>query len=214
MESRSWENFAFGIWNLESGIQLKESGIPSTIGIQNPSSIYKNWNPVPGIRNPQCGIQDPRLSWIPLHQGNFYATLHPNFIAFFCSLVTIQNYNKLIFYVLRSLSKIAWTSSFILQSTFSKTVWLLGTKPLHCSSVLRRLEFHPCPEEFKKEGEVRPLVVLFGWLLAKSRHLHKYGELYHQHGADVITVKLEVMEVGSAGGKVVYHKTPLNAQPH
>jgi len=39
------------------------------------------------------------------------------------------------------------------------------------------------------------VVVLFGWLLAKSRHLHKYGELYHQHGADVITVKLEVMEV-------------------
>lgn len=38
-------------------------------------------------------------------------------------------------------------------------------------------------------------MVLFGWLLAKSRHLHKYGELYHQYGADVITVKLEVMEV-------------------
>ena len=46
------------------------------------------------------------------------------------------------------------------------------------------------------EGEVRPVVVLFGWLLAKSRHLEKYGELYrHQYGADVITVKLEVMEV-------------------
>ena len=97
-----------------------------------------------------------------------------------------------------TLSKDTLTLSFILQSTFSKTLWLLGTKPLHCSSVLRSLEFHPCPEGFKKEGEVRPLVVLFGWLLAKSRHLDKYGELYHQHGADVITVKLEVMEVGSA----------------
>ena len=57
------------------------------------------------------------------------------------------------------------------------------------------MEVHPCPEEFKQGAEVRPVVVLFGWLLAKSRHLHKYGELYHQHGADVITVKLEVMEV-------------------
>lgn len=81
------------------------------------------------------------------------------------------------------------------KSTFSKTLWLLGARHLHCSSVLRSLEFLPCPEGFKKEGEVRPLVVLFGWLLAKSRHLHKYGELYHQHGADVITVKLEVMEI-------------------
>ena len=61
---------------------------------------------------------------------------------------------------------------------------------------MRRMEFHPCPEGLKKAGEVRPVVVLFGWLLAKSRHLHKYGELYHHYGADVITVKLEVMEVG------------------
>ena len=62
---------------------------------------------------------------------------------------------------------------------------------------MRSMEFHLCPVGFKKEGEVRPVVVLFGWLLAKSRHLHKYGELYHQYGADVITVKLEVMEVGA-----------------
>ena len=39
---------------MESGIQPKESGIPQTIEIQNPSSTDKNWNPVSGIRNPQC----------------------------------------------------------------------------------------------------------------------------------------------------------------
>ena len=37
-------------WALESGIQLKESGIPLTIGIQNPSSTDKYWNPVPGTQ--------------------------------------------------------------------------------------------------------------------------------------------------------------------
>ena len=36
---------------MESGIQLKESGIPLPIGIQNPSSTDKYWNIVPGIRN-------------------------------------------------------------------------------------------------------------------------------------------------------------------
>ena len=61
-----------GLWNpeswvLESGIQLKESGIPLTIGIQNPSATDKYWNPVPRIRNPWRGIQNPGLSWIPLH---------------------------------------------------------------------------------------------------------------------------------------------------
>ena len=42
--------FEFGIpesWALESGIQLKESGIPLMIVVQNPSSKDKDWNPVP-----------------------------------------------------------------------------------------------------------------------------------------------------------------------
>ena len=51
-------------WALESRIQLKESGIPLRIGIQNPDSTDKDWNQVPGIQNPQPGIQNPTLSWI------------------------------------------------------------------------------------------------------------------------------------------------------
>ena len=54
-------------WILESGIQLKDSGIPLSIGIQFSSSTDKYWNPVPGIRNTTREIQNPRLSWIPLH---------------------------------------------------------------------------------------------------------------------------------------------------
>ena len=90
VESGIREKFAFGIWNpekfacgirnqgkvcmwnpeswaLESVIQLKESGILFAIGIQNPSSTDKDWNPVPRIRNPWRGIQTPRLPWIPSH---------------------------------------------------------------------------------------------------------------------------------------------------
>ena len=63
-------------WALESRIQLRESGIPLTIGIQKPSSTEKDSNPVPGIRNPRRGIQKPRLSWIPLHGAKF-CTNHP-----------------------------------------------------------------------------------------------------------------------------------------
>ena len=53
-----------------TGIQLKESGIPLRIGIQNPSSSDKDWNPIPEIRNARRGIQNPRLSWtpFPLHK--------------------------------------------------------------------------------------------------------------------------------------------------
>jgi len=62
-----WEIFAWGILALESGIQVEESGMPLTIGIQNPSPTDNDWNPAPGIQNPRRGIQNPRLSWIPLH---------------------------------------------------------------------------------------------------------------------------------------------------
>ena len=44
-------------WTLKSRIQLKESGIPLTIGIQNPSSIDRDCNSVPEIRNPRRAIQ-------------------------------------------------------------------------------------------------------------------------------------------------------------
>ena len=45
-------------WALESGRQLKESGIPQTTVIQNPSSTHKDWNQLSGIWNPRSRIQD------------------------------------------------------------------------------------------------------------------------------------------------------------
>ena len=49
-------------WALESGIQLKESGIPQT---------WDSRIQVPGIRNPRRGIQNPRLSWFPYIARSF-----------------------------------------------------------------------------------------------------------------------------------------------
>ena len=57
---------------VESGIL--GFGIRNTAqGIRNPTKDWnpiqgsprKDWNQVPGIRNPWRGIQNPRLSWIP-----------------------------------------------------------------------------------------------------------------------------------------------------
>ena len=48
---------------MESGIQLKESGIHLTIGIQDPTD--KHWNRVPGIRNTAQGILNPVKDWNP-----------------------------------------------------------------------------------------------------------------------------------------------------
>ena len=58
---RIWNLGNFCFWNSESrawkcGTQLHESGIPLTIGIQNPSSTRNS------------GIQNPRLSWDGGHE--------------------------------------------------------------------------------------------------------------------------------------------------
>ena len=64
------------ILRMESRIQLKESEIPLKIGIQNPRSTDKKWNPVPGIRNPGRGIQNPTLFYISaqVHQTTVFCT--------------------------------------------------------------------------------------------------------------------------------------------
>jgi len=57
-----------GSWALES-MQLKESGSYKRLESRIQVPLSKNPDPVPGIWNPQRGIQNPRLSWIPLHEG-------------------------------------------------------------------------------------------------------------------------------------------------
>ena len=59
VESGIWENFAGEIRNL---------GLWNPTNDLNPESKFKYWNPVPRIRNPQRGIKNPRLSWIPLRR--------------------------------------------------------------------------------------------------------------------------------------------------
>ena len=59
-------------WSLESGIQLKESWIPLTIGIRNPSSTNKE----SGIQYLESEIQNSRLSWIPLKPGSYMPPMY------------------------------------------------------------------------------------------------------------------------------------------
>ena len=55
-------------WALESGVPLKESGIPLVIGSENPSSTDKDRNRVPGIEYLESGIRDVE-SRIPGYRG-------------------------------------------------------------------------------------------------------------------------------------------------
>ncbi|ELU03488.1 hypothetical protein CAPTEDRAFT_151990 [Capitella teleta] len=41
----------------------------------------------------------------------------------------------------------------------------------------------------------RPLVMLYGWLVAKSKHIHKYGDFYLGKGFDVLHIKIEPLQL-------------------
>ena len=56
---------SFGIWNTDQGIWNPNNDR----NLEFYSFTEKYWNPVPGIRNPQRGIQNPRLCWIIPLQG-------------------------------------------------------------------------------------------------------------------------------------------------
>ena len=53
-----------GLWNPENN--SRNSNL-KTIGIRNPRSTDKDWNPVRRIRNLRLGVHNPRLSWILWH---------------------------------------------------------------------------------------------------------------------------------------------------
>ena len=77
-------------WPLESGISLNESRIPLMIGIGNQSSTDKD--PAPGICNPWCGIQNPRMSWIPwipLHVASYLSLVNVWLIV--CTILLFQS---------------------------------------------------------------------------------------------------------------------------
>lgn len=71
-------------WNLESGIQLKDSGIPLTIGVHNPSSIEKDWNRVP--LNLESVAWNPE-SWIPFYR----TTCNREVLSVGCISITISS---------------------------------------------------------------------------------------------------------------------------
>ena len=56
---------SFGIWNTDQGIWNPNNDR----NLEFYSFTEKYWNLVPGIRNPQRGIQNPRLCWIIPLQG-------------------------------------------------------------------------------------------------------------------------------------------------
>lgn len=78
---------------------------------------------------------------------------------------------------------------------------VLSVAPSRCQSGLPQVKTQNinktlqlrCAEN--ADGKERPLAVLFGWMLAKQRHLDKYGNLYLSKGFDVLTVQVPPSQV-------------------
>ena len=80
------ENFAcrirnHGLWNSEYSLRNPESH--KKCGIWDAISSDIDWNPVSGIRNSGRGIQNPRLSWLSLHEAKTINVLVKLYIIIF-----------------------------------------------------------------------------------------------------------------------------------
>ena len=74
---------------LKSGIQLEESGILLRIGIQNPSPTDKDWNQVPGIRNPRRWNPESKTS--PCGRGTKLSSCALPFLAAYTVYYAVQD---------------------------------------------------------------------------------------------------------------------------
>ena len=45
------------------------------------------------------------------------------------------------------------------------------------------------------EQQSRPLILIYSWLVAKARHMHKYGDFYLKKGWDVLHVKVDPLQL-------------------
>ncbi len=59
-------------------------------------------------------------------------------------------------------------------------------KPVRIS---KNLSFRPAYDSHLSQQE-RPLVLVYGWLVAKAKHIHKYGDFYLKKGFDVLHIKV------------------------
>ena len=78
VESEIWEKFCLWnpeSWALKSKTQLKESGIPQTIGIQNQFSPDKDWDPIPVTRHPGAWNSESKTVLDSLIRGEVTNTM-------------------------------------------------------------------------------------------------------------------------------------------
>ena len=64
--------------------------------------------------------------------------------------------------------------------------------PVKVKTIDKTLELRTADVE---DSNQRPLVVLFGWMLAKKRHLNKYGNLYLSKGFDVLSIQVPPQQI-------------------
>lgn len=57
--------------------------------------------------------------------------------------------------------------------------------------ISRNLELRQCKDQQKRDSDLpRPLVCLFAWMMAKRRHINKYGDFYLDRGLDVLNIQI------------------------
>lgn len=78
----------------------------------------------------------------------------------------------------------------ISNQRYSSNVWSVPLKKEKISESLQLQSIQSADT-----SNDRPLVLLFGWLLANPRHLNKYANLYHSKGYDVLVQQTKPLDI-------------------
>ncbi|KAK3586298.1 hypothetical protein CHS0354_002799 [Potamilus streckersoni] len=69
-----------------------------------------------------------------------------------------------------------------------------GVKVKHINSNIQLMQKDGADDK-RSATNKRPLMLLFGWMLAKRKHLNKYGNMYISKGFDVITIQVKPYQI-------------------
>lgn len=65
---------------------------------------------------------------------------------------------------------------------------------IHTEKIDKNLELRS-PAPITSEPTNRPLVILYGWMMVKAKHLNKFGDLYLNKGCDVLNIRVQPNQV-------------------
>lgn len=85
------------------------------------------------------------------------------------------------------------------------TTFIVPTSTSAQKSLIKNISLHTTTKTPNEKAKGKPLAIILNWMLAKPRHVMKYGNFYNSQGLDVLSVSLTPLQLlwPTTGSQVV-----------